>query len=205
MTINLRIWGIAAGAATVAVLAGGWFLGVQPQLAAAAGTAQTTASVEAQNQATTIKIAALTKAAAKLDGMKAEDAVLQKAVPTVLKPNTFIRRVGEVATLNGVDIVSVSPGDSVAYAAPASASGEATGGGTAIALAKTNPLITGTNLSVVPMTVVVSGQPDDVLQFTHDIQNDQRTFSINGLQTSKNDSSSDVSSALNGYIYVLKR
>lgn len=206
MTVNIRIWGIVCGAATVAVLAGGWFLGVQPQLAAAATSADSALAVDAQNQATQIKIAGLTKAAAKLDDMKAQNAVLLKNVPTVLKPNTFIRRVTEVAALDGVNVVSITPGDSIAYTAPASASGTADSGtASAIPLAKTSPLITGSNLAVVPVSVVVSGGPDAVLQFAHDIQNDERTFSINGVQTSKNDGSTTINATLTGYIYVLKR
>ncbi|GAA2751391.1 hypothetical protein [Amnibacterium kyonggiense] len=206
MTVNLRIWGIASGAAVVAVLAGGWFLGVQPQLAAAATSAQAAVNVDAQNQATQIKIAALTKAAAKLDEMKVQDAVLQKNVPTVLKPNTFIRRVTEVAALDGVNVVSITPGDAAAYTAPASASGQAGASPTgSIPLAKTSPLITGTNLAVVPVSIVVSGGPDAVVQFSHDIQNDERTFAINGVQTVKNDQSSTITGTFSGFIYVLKR
>lgn len=199
MTVNLRIWGIASGAAVVAVLAGGWFVGVQPQLASAATSSQAAAGVDAQNQATRIKIVGLTKAAAKLDDMKAKDAVLQKSVPSILKPNTFIRRMSEVAALDGVDVVSISPGDAAPYAAPES------GIATSLALGKTSPLITPANFAVVPVTVVVSGAPDSVVQFTHDVQNDQRTFSINGFSSTKSDSSTSVTATLAGNIYVLKR
>jgi Tfp pilus assembly protein PilO len=199
VTVNLRIWGIASGAAVVAVLAGGWFVGVQPQLASAATSAQSAAGVDAQNQATRTKIVGLTKAAAKLDEMKAKDAVLQRAVPSILKPNTFIRRVSEVAALDGVDVVSISPGDAAAYSAPDS------GGTAGLALGKTNPLVTPANFAVVPVTLVVSGAPDAAIQFTHDIQSDQRAFSINGFNTTKSDSSTEVTATLSGSIYVLKR
>jgi Tfp pilus assembly protein PilO len=201
MTINLRIWGIASGAAAVAVLAGGWFLGVQPQLTAASTSTQSLVGVQGQNQATRLKLVGLTKAAAKLDEMKAQDAVLQKSVPTILKPNTFIRRVSEVAALDGVDVVSISPGDATAYT-PAEAQ---SGGSSALALGKTSALISSADFTVVPVTLAVSGAPDSVLQFTHDIQNDERVFAINAVQTTKSDSSSDVNSSLTGYIYVLKR
>jgi hypothetical protein len=44
-----------------------------------------------------------------------------------------------------------------------------------------------------------------VLQFAHDIQNDERTFSISGVQNTRDDDSADVTSSLSGYIYTLKR
>lgn len=207
MTVSVRIWGLASGAAAVALLAGGWFIGVQPQLSAAAAASQAAAGVDQQNQATQIKIMGLTKAAAKVDAMRAEDAVLLKSVPSVLKPNTFIRRVDEVAALDGVSVVSVTPGEAVPYAQPASAAGAAAAAGDGVPvprLAKTDPLITAANLVVVPMTVVVNGDADSVLQFAHDIQNDERTFSISGVQNAR-DESGDVTSALSGYIYTLKR
>jgi hypothetical protein len=197
--VSVRIWGIASAAAAVAVLAGGWFIGVQPQLASAATTSQATSAVDAQNQATRIKIMGLTKAAAKLDEMKAQDAVLQKSVPSILKPNTFIRRVSEVAALDGVNVVSISPGDAAPYTTPDA------GGASGLALGKTSPLINASNLAVVPVTVVVSGGADASIQFVHDIQNDQRTFAINGVSTTKSDNSSDVTATIAGYIYVLKR
>jgi Tfp pilus assembly protein PilO len=209
MTINLRIWGAACGAAAIAVLAGGWFLGVQPAFAAAADATQNANGIDAQNQATRVKLATLSKAAAKLDALEADNGVLLKSVPSVLKPNTFIRRIGEVAALDGVSVVSITPGDAVAYSPPASASGAAAaataGGAPAPALAKTDPLITAANFTAVPVNVSISGSPTAVLQFTHDIQNDERVFSIDGIQSTKNDDSADVTTSLSGYIYVLKR
>ena len=204
MTISVNIWGIASGAAAVAVLAGGWFVGVQPQLTAAADLSQTAMTVDTQNQATMIKLAGLTKAAARLDVMQAHNAVLLKSVPTILKPNTFIRRVSEVAALDGVDVSAITPGDAIAYTPPVASSVTA-GAKPAPVLATTSPLITGANLTVVPVNVVVVGDADDVLQFTHDIQSDERTFSISGVQTSASDSSAGTSASLTGYIYTLKR
>jgi hypothetical protein len=204
MNPNLRIWGLVSGAAIVAVLAGGWFVGVQPQLAAADTATQTAVGQEAQNQVTRVKLAGLAKAAAKVDAMTAENAVLLKSVPTILKPNTFIRRVSEVATLDGVTVMSVAPGMAVAYTAPAPAA-PAAGAAAAPALAATAPLITAANFTVVPVTVIVTGSADSTLQFAHDIQNDERTFAVTGYQTSKSEDSSDVTATLNGYIYTLKR
>jgi Tfp pilus assembly protein PilO len=204
MTPNLRIWGLVSGAAIVAVLAGGWFVGVQPQLAAADTSTQTAIGQEAQNQATRVKLAGLVKAAAKVDAMTAENAVLLKSVPTILKPNTFIRRVSEVAALDGVTVMTVSPGLAVAYTPPARVA-PAAGAAAGPALAATASSITAANFTVVPVAVIVTGSADNALQFAHDIQNDERTFAITGYQTSKAEGSSDVTATLTGDIYTLKR
>ena len=200
MSSSIRIWGIAAGALVLALLAGGWFLGVQPQLNAAAMTGESASSVEMQNQATRIRLAGLTKAAAKIDTMRADNELLLKAVPSILKPNTFIRRVNEVAALNDVKVLGLSPSDAVAYTSPAAASA-----GAGITLAKTDPLITAANFAVVPVTVSVSGGSDDVVQFMHDIQNDERAFSISTVQLTKDASPGGFTAALGGSIYTLKR
>lgn len=198
--MSIRIWIIASAAAALVLLIGGWFLGVQPQLAAAATAASTTTNVQTQNQATRMKLAGLTRAAAKSESMRIEDARLLKAVPSILKPNTFIRRVTEVAALDGVKVLAISPSNAVAYTAPAASS--AAGG---LALAKTNPLITPANFAVVPVTVSVSGGSDSLVQFMHDIQNDERTFSITAFQIGKDGATSEVTAALTGSIYTLKR
>ena len=40
-------------------------------------------------------------------------------MPTILKPNTFIRRINEVAALDGVTVASVAFSDAVPYSAAA--------------------------------------------------------------------------------------
>lgn len=192
---SLRILGIVSGAAILAILAGGMFVGVQPQLASAATSDAATAALNAQNEATQVRLTALSKAAAKSDALNAQNLTLLKAMPEILKPNTFIRRVNEVAALDGVTVQSVSPGDAVAYTAPADAT---------LALAKTDPLITPSNFAVVPMTVVVTGTSDALLQYAHDIQTDERVFLVTSVMTSKDETGS-VTATLSGYIYTLKR
>jgi Tfp pilus assembly protein PilO len=198
--MSIRIWIIASAAAVLALFAGGWFLGVQPQLAAAAAATSTATNVQTQNQATRMKLASLTRAAAKSDTMQVEDARLMKAVPDILKPNTFIRRVNEVAALDGVEVLAITPSNAVAYTAPA-----ATSAGSGLVLAKTSPLITPGNVAVVPVTVSVSGGSDSVVQFMHDIQNDERAFSISTFQIGRDGGGSGVTASLSGSIYTLKR
>lgn len=220
-----RIWIIATVAAVVAVLAGGFFLGVQPQLAAAATADESAASAEAQAQSMQLKLMTLTKRAAKLESMQAEDAVLQKQVPSILKDNTFNRRINEVAALNGVDVSSVQLGTAAAYAppggaaAPVATADAATPAPTASAspvptapaataaaptIAKTDPLVTTANFAVVPASVTVTGTQSSVLRFSTAIQEDERVFLISSATTAKNDDGT-VTAVLSGSIYTLQR
>lgn len=203
MNAGLRIWVPASVLAIVAVLAGGWFIGAQPLVASAATTDQTTATVEATNSATRLRLVDLSKQAAKVGDMRVEDAALQKAVPSILKPNRFVRRVNELAALDGVLVTGISPSPALAYA-PAASLTQAAGTPGALALGKTDPSITGANFTVVPMTVTVSGTAAQVKAFAHDLQNDERLFAISSFQTTKNDGGS-VTGSLAGAIYTLTR
>ena len=120
MRNNPRIWIAVAAAAVLALLMGGWFLGAQPMLASAASADDATANLVAQNQGLQSKLVGLAKSAAKTDQLTAEAVVLNKSVPSSLKPNTFVRRVNEVAAQDDVTVQAVTPGSAVAYTPPAS-------------------------------------------------------------------------------------
>lgn len=208
MSSNIRIWILVSAVAVLAVLAGGWFVGAQPQLASADTIGRSAANVDAQNRVTRTKLAALSRAAAKVESMKAENAILLKSVPTILKPNTLLRRIREVAQLNAVSLVSVTPGDATAYTPPASAGKTAASGGAgpaALALGRTDRAITAANLAVVPVSVVVTGSGLAVLQFAQDLQTDERTFAVTSYSTSKAESSATVTGTVAGLTYVLQR
>lgn len=135
MKNNTRILVLVAAAAVVAVLGGGWFLGVSPQLAAAAAADQSASAIDAQNQTLQVKLASLSKAAAKADDLQAKADVLYKAVPPALRPNTFIRRVNTVAAEDEVSVQSVAPGTAQAYTPPTALQSAATAPATGTAAA----------------------------------------------------------------------
>lgn len=201
MNLGLRIWIPGAALATILALTGGWFIGVQPQLAAAAASDATTSTVEAANAATHVRLVQLSKLAAKSDEMRADEVVLQKAVPAILKPNTFVRRVNEVAALDGVGVTAVTPGSATAYTAAPSLTGSSSEG--TIALGRVKPSITAANFTVVPVSVTVTGSDSAVWQFADDIQNDQRLFAITSVSTALNEGV--VTATFGGSIYTLKR
>ncbi len=224
-------WWVAGGVlAAVLVLVGGWFLGVSPMLASAATAQASAADVTAQNQTIGMKLAALSKTAAKQGELETQDVELQKAVPTILKPNTFSRRVYEVAALSNVVVDSWALGSATPYTAPESLAAPApvpaaTDGAaspspspsatasetvapapvsTAPKLALTDPLVTATNFAVVPVTMSVTGSQADVLKFASAIQDDERVMLITAVNTARNDDGT-TTGALTGSVYTVQR
>lgn len=119
--MSTRIWALVCAVAAVAVLAGGWLLGVQPQFDTAAAADASTSAVETTNQGIQVRLSGLAKVAARQQEMQEQDAVLRKSVPAILKPNTLIRRINELAALHDVKVQAVAPGDAAAYTAPVAA------------------------------------------------------------------------------------
>lgn len=228
MKITTRVWAAGCAGAVVVLAAGGWFVGVQPQLAHADEANAAATATEAQVSATQSKIAVLSKAAASQAELEVKVADLDKAVPDALQANTFVRRVNTIAALDAVDLQSIAVGTAVAYTAPAGAAAPAAAAAvtptasatpapadttaaaapavvTAPVLAATDPLITPQNFSVVPMTIVVKGTGAAGLQFVKDLQRDERLYLISGYTTSNDpDNAANVTTTLTGSVYALK-
>lgn len=225
MNGSVKIWALGCGIGVVAVLAGGFFVGVQPALASAAQIDGQTETLSAQNQTSMVTLTSLSRQGAKVQDMQAEQKTLLKAVPQILKPNTFVRRVTEVAAIDNVTVQGIDPSEAVAYTAPISAGASTTAavgtngasgtstqstatavsaGTTSSGLARVDPSITAANFAVVPVTVQVSGEQAALLQFAHDIQTDERLFVITSISTAADDGGTSTTS-YGGYIYTLQR
>jgi hypothetical protein len=219
---------IGSIAAMVALLAGGWFVGAQPLLAAASAASDTSSQVAATNQTSQIRLAGLQKQSKNLSELKDEEATAAAAVPESLDANGFVTGINTIAASVGVTVQSVSPGTAQAYSPPASittadqvaaaaaapapsASPSASAAPVAAAaptvpvLAASDPSISAANFTLVPMTVSVKGQREGTLRFTHALQNDKRLFLVTGYSLSTDgQSGGTVLATLNGFIYALK-
>jgi hypothetical protein len=225
---NLRLWVLASVLVIGALLAGGWFVGAQPLLAAASSADASAAQLAAANQATQIRIASLAKEASDVGALQAKVAVTAAAVPATLDANAFVDRVNALAHTRNVAVQSVTPGTPQAYTPPAAATAAAavaaaaaqpaagaspapTAGATPApavqtvpVLAATDPSITGDNFTVVPMTVAVKGTMENTLRFVHDIQHDQRLYLVSSYGLSaEGQSGGKVVATLTGFVYAL--
>ncbi len=192
---NLRLWIAGAVVASLAVLGGGYALGVQPQLAAASKAHTDQIASTSQAQALQLRVAAMKAKDANKAALEAAETQYETAVPSTLAAQTFVRQVNTTAAADNVTVSSITPGSATAYTPP-----------TTTAPAVTDPRITAANFVVIPMSVVVKGAPADVSTFTHDMQTGARTFLVNSFATTTNEDGSGTDTAsLAGFVYALKR
>lgn len=207
---------IAAVATAVVIAVGGFFLGVQPQLASAAADDAQQTQTEQTNGASRAELDRLRKQFTTLDTMQAELAAVRDSVPTTARTDEFIRSLDAVAVTSGATVTSVSVGEAQAYTAPAAAgaaaataaapgAGSATPAPSATAeptaapspstpaapAATTNPLVTPSNFAVIPVSISIEGTYEQALGFTGGVQDGERLFLITTVTSSSSTSSED--------------
>ncbi|WP_022906889.1 type 4a pilus biogenesis protein PilO [Curtobacterium sp. B18] len=222
---------IIALAATLVVLAGGWFLGAQPQLAQASDNTAQQADIDATNAKNRAELRRLETAYTSLDATEAELADLRASVPASTDTASLLDQFNGAGAASGVTVTSITIGDPKAYtpvtsAASATASATAAPSASPSASSSASPAsaptaaatpdapaphsdaqITASNFVVVPVTVAVKGSYDQAIGFTKAVQNGDRLFLVNGLAATSSDSGgdpmTDQSWSLSGYVYVL--
>ncbi|WP_066517718.1 hypothetical protein [Curtobacterium ammoniigenes] len=212
---------VIAIVAAVVVLAGAWFVGVQPALSATAANDLQRASIQstnAQNQAALVQLEQDYK---QLPQSQAALAALEQSIPTTASTDLFTREINTVNAAAGTTISSITYGTVQAYAPPAGASGgssssaasgtSATPAPTASASASasaapaapatpaaaapyTNPSITAANFNLISVTIAFDAPSyDKGVAFVKAIQSGQRLFLIDTLsQTTGSGSSSSA-------------
>ena len=210
-----RIFVIASVIGMVAVLLAGWFLGVSPQLSAAASDDTQRATVDGQNDALRVVVTQLIADEKDLPKLKEDLSVLQRSIPRMADTSKFIDDLNGIAVATGVAVSSITLSDALAYVAPVSAAPVAVQPVDAAAAAPiaapvdplvpsavTNPLVTTKNFVLVPITIQTKGAYEQVLNFVNGIQTGSRLF----LATSvKSNIGADgiTTGTITGYIYVL--
>ena len=217
MTQSNRLWFAACASIMVILVAAGWFLGLQPALAAAAAADTQRAAVEAQIVAQQATISALDAEQRKLPSLKKEYALLQKSVPETANTSEFITDLDALAVAAGVQILGFTVAEPSAYTVPISASAGATApaeestessdsaaaaAGPGPAPVVTNPLITQDNFVIIGMAIDVGGTYEAVLAFVEGLQSGERLFLVSGFKsTAVGDGT--VRANVSGVIYVV--
>jgi len=196
-----RLWIICSVLVMALVVAGGWFLGVQPQLGAFADAEAQTASVQQTNEKYAQTLAKLKKDSENLPALKAKLASLAASVPEGSDIPAFIDQLNALYTASNVVCVDQAFSDAVAYspvAPPAAATPAATSAPTSGATPAPTPsaapteagmppvvssLITATNFAARPVSVTVRGQYGDILNFVSGLQSGARLFLVTSFST----------------------
>lgn len=192
-----------------ATVGGGWVIGIQPQLSAAASTNDNRARVIIQNQANQALLARLKRDYEGIDELKKKLEFLRAAVPPAADISTFVSELNSLASSHKITVKAFSVTDAKPYTPPATDPGRG--------LKMTNPKITPANFVVIPIQFSISGDYLTVLDYVHDVQNGPRLFLVSTLSTTGSTSaagvvkpkeptapvSQQVDATVGGFIYVL--
>ncbi len=221
-----RLWLIASVLVMALVLVGGWFVGVQPQLAGIADSEAQTAAVEATNEQNARVVAQLKKDSENLPALKAKLAELAASVPQGSDIPPFVDQLNALYSSSGVVCVDQAFADAVAYAPVVAPAASAPAPGAASTATPTpaptapptqaptagvppvvSSLITASNFAAQPVTITVRGQYANVLQFVNGLQTGARLFLVTGLSTAPTTGTDAVPGSVDGkvtgYIYSL--
>jgi Tfp pilus assembly protein PilO len=222
-----RMMLIAAAMTGVVVLALGFLVGVQPQLVAASSAESQQQSVEAQNETLRESLATLEADNAKLPDLKSELATLDTSVPSQAALSSFLTELDQLAGASGTTVTGFTSSDATAYepittdvAAPAAtdaaASDAAATKGSATAPAAptapdlvTDPLVTATNFSSIPITVSIQGSYAQARDFLSKLQGGSRLFLVTTFASTGSSEAGDATGTpdqwtVGGLVYVLQ-
>jgi Tfp pilus assembly protein PilO len=216
-----RLWMIGSVVVAIAVIAAGWFLGIQPQLATAAIADQDRAKAQIQNTANEALLVSLKKDYRGIDALKTTLASLRESVPASTEISTFVTELDSLAGAHQVTVSLITVADATAYAPPvpaastptpspgATATPSATPTPTPLASAApsagtvqvTNPKITAANFIAIPVNLSITGQYANVLDFVKGLQTGPRLFLVTSLSVTTVEGG--VDSSIGGLVYVL--
>ncbi|MHB1234487.1 MAG: hypothetical protein ACYCZK_02310 [Microbacteriaceae bacterium] len=218
-----RIWTIGSIVLMVVIVAAGWLLGIQPQLAAADAANQSRAQVHSSTVANQAVLEQLKKDYQGLDQLKQQLAALRQAVPAQADASAFVTELNALASAHQVTVKSIVVSDAKPYspppAAPASPAPSASPAPTAspspapppagTAPGASNPQITAANFIVIPVQVTVSGPYGNVLDFVAGLQTGQRLFLVTAFSSGVATAgpgpavAGTTASTVSGFMYVL--
>lgn len=183
-----KLWVIGAILIIVVIIAGGWIIGIQPQLSDIANANQKRESVQLQNATNQVLLIKLKKDYKSIDSLKQQLNLLRAAVPSSAEISTFVTELNNLAGSHQVTVKSISVSDAKPYAPSVSSSG------TGPAVSTTSPKITGANFVLIPVQMSVSGPYSKVLDFVHQVQIGSRLFFVSTLSSN---GSTDTKGAVN--------
>jgi Tfp pilus assembly protein PilO len=208
-----RIISILSVLSMVVILAIGWFLIAQPQLAAASSADQKRADVAAQIAASQIVVAQLKADSAQLPELLDELDELRTSIPAGVDPSGYLDGLSALAQVAGVQITGLTVEDPVAYTAatppvgdfaPAeseevddeSSSGDFPG-------IITHPLIDASDFVAIPVTIEMAGEASAIMRFINGLQSGDRLFLVSNFTTEQSTEPGHLIGKVGGYIWAI--
>lgn len=208
MSQKTRLWALVTGLLGVLVILYGVFAGLVPQLQNATQIRTETDGVELIIQTQEAQLAQLQQADQDAEDLKDELRELEAAIP--LNPNwpEFLQEMQQLQSATGAIVSEITaqpailPGAATETVADPTAAEVADGETTDPAAnpTETTPAATAT-LVHIPISLTVTGTPDQVAAFIKAVQTGERLFKVNDVSI---DSTGEVTNGTaNGAIYVV--
>lgn len=179
---KMRQWTLLTVVAVLAVLAGGYFLLVQPKSDKAAEVRASAEAQRADNARLEAEIARLTKQAQDLPRQQAKLAAFAARIPNNPALPSLIRTLTDAADRAGIELISMAPGPPVLVVAPApvapaspavpAAGPAAPGGAVTAGTVGAEPLFT------IPLTLAIKGGYVQVQQFFSNLEDLTRSLQV---------------------------
>lgn len=191
MDLN-RLWVIIGVFAILLVSGVGYFLGIQPQLNAAAAFDSERSAVEAQNVVHRADIEALKVEYEQLGAMTAELAASRASIPAGADLEPFLGELHALEAAHGVAIVGFAATDALPFI-PSSE------------IAATVPASVGaSNFVSIPIDLSITGSHASVLAFINGLQSGDRLFLASDITSTEDDELPGIFRAtISGLVYVL--
>jgi Tfp pilus assembly protein PilO len=207
MTLDNRLWILISTVVCIALLAGGWFIGVSPNLAAAAEADEQRAGVQAQNDSLRAELSSLRAASEEMPEMTGRLDKLQGSIPPGVHGSQFLAEFDRLVTGAGVTVESIALGAPARYEAPTA--DEASDASAAELLPQASPLVTADNFVTVPLDITVIGSNEQVLAFAGALQSATRLVLVTNVSMQRDADveggpSGQFTASFTGQMYVLE-
>lgn len=216
--MNNRIIAFAAVLVSGAIVALGWFLGVQPRLADASAAEVERSNVAATNAGLELQLAQLKEEYEQIDELRADVAELRASIPADADYSGFVAELNGLAGATGAGVTRLSIGDASWYAndlaqQPPAEESTAPPAGTASADGAAVPetsaeapvqvpidssLVNGSNFVAIPVTIELAADYDQAAALMGALQKDKRLFLVTGFAYG-----GAASPRIDGLLYVL--
>jgi len=187
-----RLWAVISALLIVVVGALGYFVGVQPQLAATSTANESRVGVENQNALHEITLIRLRADAENLPALQAALAQARVSVPVQANLSTFLQQLSDLAAGAGVTVASFTTQDAVGFIA-------------APEIADTVPAsMTQGQFVVIPVQMEAVGPRANVLDFIERVQTGGRLVLVTDLRLDRDGEDLEIArGSLTGLVYVL--
>ncbi len=199
MKLGTRVWGLITVVVVIALVAGGYFVGVSPLLQQRAQAETARQAAADQNRLLEAEISRLEKASKDLDKYQELVTDFEQLVPTSVQSQRFIRTLDALAAANGVTITRIGIDNFIPYQAPvADPSVEVN---EAAPPPYSDSRITDENFVIVPFSLTVEGGWLESMNFVRQLQLGDRLVLLTKIDQSIKDAS--YSTEISAYMYVL--